>query len=170
MAAELATNMSAMSLNNEESKSTDTAMLVKFKVHGMDAFELKLEASTCIREVKKLLRDESHIEPEHMRLIYKDKVLKDAETLEAYNSDGKLVQVLYTAGHSALMGGTKPTQRTNTNPFVTPVRGIPGSKGERPSRMSGRRGGMALIRKYGILMKRQEFREKAPEIGFIKYR
>ena len=27
-----------------------------------------------------------------------------------------------------------------------------------------------LIRKYGIMMKRQEFREKAEEIGFVKYR
>ena len=50
-----------------------------------------------------------------------------------------------------LRGETTPSQ----NPFSTPVRGIPGSKGLRQSRMSGRRGGMALIRKYGILMKRQ---------------
>merc|ERR1739845_301872 len=41
----------------------------------------------------------------------------------------------------------------------------PGSKGNRSSRMSGRRGGMALIRKYGILMKRQEFREKARRLA-----
>ena len=56
------------------------------------------------------------------------------------------------------------------NPFSQPVRGLPGSKGLRVSRMSARRGGMALIRKYGIMLKRQEFREKAEEIGFRKYR
>jgi len=56
------------------------------------------------------------------------------------------------------------------NPFSTPVRGIPGAKGLRGSRVSGRRGGMGIIRKYGILMKRQEFREMAEQIGFRKYR
>merc|ERR1719356_1322318 len=105
-----------------------------------------------------------------MRLIYKDRLLKDTDTLESIEADGKdVVQVNFTAGHAALLGGTKPPKEQR-DPFNTPVRGLPGSKGDRISRMSGRRGGMALIRKYGILMKRQEFREKAPEIGFIKYR
>ena len=84
--------------------------------------------------------------------------------------DSVPVQVMFTAGHSALVGGTKPTPQNQRNPFVTPVRGLPGSKGLRQSRISGRRGAMAIIRKYGILMKRQEFREKAEEIGFTKYR
>merc|ERR1719152_1074961 len=49
-------------------------------------------------------------------------------------------------------------------------RGIPGSKGLRGSRVTGRCGGMGLIRKYGIMMKRQEFREKALQMGWNKYR
>merc|ERR1711869_163613 len=96
------------------------------------------------------------------------------------------VKVLFTAGHTALVGGgclarsgsstgqpgelLRGQSQQQQNPFSTPVRGIPGSKGLRQSRMSGRRGGMALIRKYGIMLKRQEFREKAEEIGFRKYR
>merc|ERR1712232_654466 len=105
-----------------------------------------------------------------MRLIYKDRVLKDSDTLECFEaSKNDAVQVSYTAGHTALLGGTKPPKEQR-DPFSLPVRGLPGSKGDRISRMSGRRGGMALIRKYGILMKRQEFREKAEEIGFCKYR
>ena len=158
-----------MSLTEAENDTPDTEVL--FKVQGMDVFSVQMELAMHVRDVKKLVQEESRIEPEHMRLIYKDKILKDADTLETYDAQGdKPVQILFTAGHAALMGGTKPQQRTNGNPFITPVRGIPGSKGERPSRMSGRRGGMAIIRKYGIMMKRQEFREKAPEIGFIKYR
>jgi small subunit ribosomal protein S29e len=42
-------------------------------------------------------------------------------------------------------------------------------KGSRQCRVTGRKGGMGLIRKYGINMKRQCFRERANDIGFIKY-
>eukprot|EP00553_Chaetoceros_curvisetus_P009862 CAMPEP_0204616756 /NCGR_PEP_ID=MMETSP0717-20131115/3927_1 /ASSEMBLY_ACC=CAM_ASM_000666 /TAXON_ID=230516 /ORGANISM="Chaetoceros curvisetus" /LENGTH=62 /DNA_ID=CAMNT_0051630101 /DNA_START=606 /DNA_END=794 /DNA_ORIENTATION=+ len=42
-------------------------------------------------------------------------------------------------------------------------------KGSRQCRVTGRKGGMGLIRKYGIDMKRQSFRERAADIGFIKY-
>ena len=42
-------------------------------------------------------------------------------------------------------------------------------KGSRPCRVSGRMGGMGLIRKYGINMKRQAFRERALEMGWEKY-
>lgn len=78
------------------------------------------------------------------------------------------VQVLFTSGHEAVLGGK--ITRGPRNPFTLPVRGLPGSKGDRSSRMAGRLGGDGLLRKYGILMKRQEFREKAEEIGFRKYR
>ena len=43
------------------------------------------------------------------------------------------------------------------------------SKGGRQCRVSGRKGGMGLIRKYGINMKRQQFRLKAKEMGWVKY-
>merc|ERR1712060_250308 len=115
----------------------------------------------------------------------KDQVLKDSDNLEEYQTDDA-IKVLYTAGHAALIGGGQrgmsgsstgqPGERLRgqtieqQNPFTAPVRGIPGSKGLRGSRVSGRRGGMGIIHKYGILMKRQEFREKASEIGFVKYR
>ncbi|GMI31245.1 hypothetical protein TrCOL_g11249, partial [Triparma columacea] len=42
-------------------------------------------------------------------------------------------------------------------------------KGGRQCRVTGRRGGMGLVRKYGINMKRQTFRELAIDIGFKKY-
>ena len=43
------------------------------------------------------------------------------------------------------------------------------AKGGRACRVSGRKGGMGLVRKYGINMKRQTFRELALSIGFAKY-
>lgn len=42
-------------------------------------------------------------------------------------------------------------------------------KGSRACRVTGRLGGMGLIRKYGINMKRQVFRERAEAMGFVKY-
>merc|ERR1719145_27910 len=122
-----------------------------------------------------------------MRLICKDQQLKGLNSLSSYEvSDDDVIQILYTAGHEGLLGGGQrgmsgsstgqPGEKLRgqtiqqANPFTTPVRGIPGSKGLRGSRISGRRGAMGIIRKYGILMKRQEFREKASEIGFVKYR
>ena len=42
-------------------------------------------------------------------------------------------------------------------------------KGSRQCRMTGRKGGQGLIRKYGIDMKRQAFRENAIAMGWVKY-
>eukprot|EP00815_Leptocylindrus_aporus_P007430 CAMPEP_0116069704 /NCGR_PEP_ID=MMETSP0322-20121206/12478_1 /TAXON_ID=163516 /ORGANISM="Leptocylindrus danicus var. apora, Strain B651" /LENGTH=62 /DNA_ID=CAMNT_0003557183 /DNA_START=158 /DNA_END=346 /DNA_ORIENTATION=- len=42
-------------------------------------------------------------------------------------------------------------------------------KGSRTCRVTGRKGGMGLVRKYGINMKRQTFRERAIDMGWCKY-
>jgi small subunit ribosomal protein S29e len=42
-------------------------------------------------------------------------------------------------------------------------------KGSRACVVTGRMGGMGLIRKYGINMKRQTFRERAIDMGWCKY-
>ncbi|CAJ1443733.1 unnamed protein product [Effrenium voratum] len=171
-----------------EPKAVQTR-LVQFKVSGLEAFQLELDAESRVRrvaqgwidgDVKKLANEECNIEPEHMRLIYNSRQLKDWDTLECYDPKADIpVQILFTAGHTELLGGVGGTgggprqghgSKPQKNPFSGPVRGLPGSKGLRSSRVSGRPGGMALIRKYGIMMKRQEFREKAEEIGFVKYR
>merc|ERR1719221_1173270 len=159
--------MAELSLKEEE-KQLAPMMTVRFKVAGLGEFDLELEQSTTVRDVKRLAMEECNIQPEHMRLIYSDRVMKDSDTLECYEEE-KAIQIHFTAGHTAMSGGSQP-QRNIKNPYNLPVRGIPGSKGARVSRISGRTGGMALIRKYGIMMKRQEFREKAEEIGFRKFR
>eukprot|EP00414_Alexandrium_minutum_P005984 CAMPEP_0113821626 /NCGR_PEP_ID=MMETSP0328-20130328/1833_1 /TAXON_ID=39455 /ORGANISM="Alexandrium minutum" /LENGTH=176 /DNA_ID=CAMNT_0000789559 /DNA_START=96 /DNA_END=626 /DNA_ORIENTATION=+ /assembly_acc=CAM_ASM_000350 len=175
MAATLVESMSALKLDAapEEAAacSQGDLMAVKFKLAGMDAFEVEMEPSTAIRDVKKLAKEGCNVEAEHMRLLYKDKVLKDSDVIsDLIKDDDEPIRIMFTAGHTALRGGGgKQPPRPGTNPFNLPVRGLPGSKGGRPSRLSGRLGGMGIIRKYGIMMKRQEFREKAEEIGFIKY-
>eukprot|EP00401_Gymnodinium_catenatum_P055023 CAMPEP_0117568326 /NCGR_PEP_ID=MMETSP0784-20121206/58075_1 /TAXON_ID=39447 /ORGANISM="" /LENGTH=186 /DNA_ID=CAMNT_0005366245 /DNA_START=71 /DNA_END=631 /DNA_ORIENTATION=- len=186
MSAELVESMAAISLESAESCEARSSkpIVVRFKVSGAaTAFDVELEPDTAIRDVKKIVAEQCDIDPEHMRLVQDGKLMKEADTLECGEAP---VQVLFTAGHTALAGGGsnmrsggstgQPGQllrgqsQQQQNPFSTPVRGVPGAKGLRGSRVSGRRGGMAIIRKYGILMKRQEFREKAEEIGFVKYR
>mmetsp|Transcript_22839 Transcript_22839/g.62280 ORF Transcript_22839/g.62280 Transcript_22839/m.62280 type:complete len:176 (-) Transcript_22839:76-603(-) len=175
MAAALVEKMGTLSLDaaTEEAaaRSGSKLVAVTFKVAGMEAFEVEIEPNTVVRDVKKLAKEGCNIEPEHMRLLYKDQVLKDSDTVGELIRDDEPVRVMFTAGHMAMQGGGgKQPPRAGANPFNPPVRGIPGSKGHRPSRLSGRLGGMGIIRQYGIMMKRQEFREKAEEIGFRKYR
>ncbi|CAE8612925.1 unnamed protein product [Polarella glacialis] len=174
MASALVASMSELSLKEPVQVET---VPVQFKISGLGTFELELELGAAVRDVKKLAKEQCNIEPEHMRLIYNGRELKGADTLECYDVESEApVQLFFTAGHAAMVGGGGGTgggprnRGPQLNPFGTPVRGIPGSKSLRPSRVSGRAGGMGLIRKYGILMKRQEFREKAIEIGFVKYR
>merc|ERR1719373_329720 len=161
--------MEALTLKENVDVVADAAS-VGFKVSGLPAFELELELTTAVRDVKKLAKDMCGIEPEHMRLIYRDRELKDGETLECYEVAAEApIRIMYTAGHAEMLGGSV-VQKVQKNPYTLPARGLPGSKGQRQSRVSGRLGGMALIRSYGLLMKRQEFREKAEQIGFRKFR
>lgn len=145
---------------------------VPFKVSGLTSFDLELEPDTQVRDIKKLAKDECDIEPEHMRILYRGKQLKEDDTLSCYDAeDEEAITVMFTAGHEVMAGGASRGQNgVQKNPFNPPVRGIPGSVGLRSSRISARLGGNGLIRKYGIMLKRQEFREKAEEIGFRKYR
>merc|ERR1712129_495673 len=163
----LVESMNALTL---EAVVGEAMVSISFKVSGLPAFELEMAPTTAVRDVKKLAKEACSVEPEHMRLLYRDRELKDADTLECYEvgSDAS-IRIMYTAGHMEMLGGSV-VQKVQRNPYTLPARGLPGSKGQRTSRVSGRLGGMGLIRSYGILMKRQEFREKAEQIGFRKYR
>ena len=143
--------------------------VAEFKVPGVKDFELELDPEMTVGDVKELASEECDILPEHMRLLMGDTLLKNSD---AVGEVGSAFRVMYTAGHESMLGGGKPAsaQQYQKDPFRPPTRGIPGSKGLRLSRISARPGGNGLIRKYGILLKRQEFREKAEEIGFRKYR
>merc|ERR1719221_240973 len=127
MAAALVESMTAMSLKEETKDEVPAVESVNFKVAGMGTFDLELELTTAVRDIKKLAKECCNIEPEHMRLIYEGRVLKESDTLECYKVDADMaVQVMFTAGHSAMVGGSKG-QVLQRNPFTTPVRGLPGS-------------------------------------------
>ncbi|CAE8686799.1 unnamed protein product, partial [Polarella glacialis] len=84
MAAALVESMSELSLKEAAVEQT---VAVQFKISGLGCFELELEPSTTVRDVKKLAKEQCNIEPEHMRLIYNGRELKAADTLECYDAE-----------------------------------------------------------------------------------
>ena len=77
--------------------------------------------------------------------------------------------------HSNICRHVKPTEPyryldlNTTMPSLAHTRPKTYGKGSRVSRITGRKGGMGLIRKYNIMMKRQEFRELAKSMGWTKF-
>ena len=59
--------------------------------------------------------------------------------------------------------------KTSIMPSLAHTRPRKYGKGSRSSRITGRPGGNGLIRKYGLNMKRQEFRELARSMGWSKF-
>merc|ERR1719162_2336566 len=101
--------MSELSLQEEQQVPPTRGMImVHFTVAGLGDFELDLEQTASVRDVKKLAMEECNIQPEHMRLIYNDRVLKDSDTLECYMDEESAIQISFTAGHTALSGGSQP--------------------------------------------------------------
>merc|ERR1711879_1056405 len=88
--------------------------------------DLDVNSETAVRDMKKMVAENCDIEPENMRVIYKDRAYKDGETIDF---DDSAVNILYTAGHTGLCGGSKPPSKMGRNPFETPVRVTPVPKG-----------------------------------------
>merc|ERR1719230_1132388 len=99
--------MSSLTLRSAD-EEVPSAITVNFKVSGLGTFDLELELATPVRDVKKLAKECCNIEPEHMRLIYDGRVLKESDTLECYQTDSdQAVQLMFTAGHTAMLGGSR---------------------------------------------------------------
>merc|ERR1740117_1152748 len=96
--------MSELSL--ESRKDVMKTICVEFKVSGLGSFCLDLEPGTTVRDMKKLAKEECDIEPEHMRLVHNGRELKEADIFESeMAASDSPIQVLFTAGHTALVGG-----------------------------------------------------------------
>jgi len=154
---------------------------MRLRAPGLTSFDLDLQPGLTVAELKHLAKEKCGIKPSCMRITMGGQVLKDTDVIEGNGvfDGGKGIQVTFQTGSEYLLGGADKnyglgrnvrSKQPKTVQQGCSGRGIPGSKGLRCSRISGRFGGMGLIRKYGLLMKRQEFREKAGEMGWVKYR
>merc|ERR1711988_1894974 len=115
-------SMQELSLKVPEAK--EDTMMAHFKIAGIGSFELELERDIAVRDVKKLAKEQCNIEPEHMRLVYKGRQLKESDNLEGYDAKGdEPVQLFFTAGHVSMMGGVGGTgggRRANVPPQRNP--------------------------------------------------
>merc|ERR1719221_2520601 len=92
-----------------EASSEGEMFTAAFSVPGLTNFDLDLDPETTVRDVKRLAREMCEIEPEHMRLLYKDRLLRDSDTVgDCGFESGVPFKVLFTAGHESLEGGGKP--------------------------------------------------------------
>merc|ERR1719263_2350450 len=117
--------MSELSLDAQKTEP----VIVEFKISGMMTFTLDLEPGTTVRDIKKLAKSECNIEPEHMRLIHSGRELKEADVFdgEMATSD-QPIQVLFTAGHTALVGGG--SQMRSGSSTGQPGEALRGTSGE----------------------------------------
>merc|ERR1719492_744659 len=97
-------------------KSSEEVITVQFKVAGETVFGDELEPTMAIRDVKKLAAEQCNIAPEHMKLFYKDTLLKEDDTLQCYDDESdEPVQVFFTAGHTSLPGGGSQMRSGSSN-------------------------------------------------------
>ncbi|CBX96880.1 hypothetical protein LEMA_P100110.1 [Plenodomus lingam JN3] len=73
-------------------------------------------------------------------------------------------------GHCHLPHLTENTRSTMSHESVWYSRPRTYGKGSRNCVVTGEKKKAGIIRKYGLNMSRQAFREKAADIGFVKYR
>ncbi|KNC50857.1 UV excision repair protein Rad23 [Thecamonas trahens ATCC 50062] len=72
-------------------------MKVLCKTLSRDQFTLEVTPSQTVLEVKKMIEGEKGFDAAHQKLVYKGKILADAETLESYGvADGEFFVVMAT--------------------------------------------------------------------------
>ena len=94
-------------------------------VQERKGFELDLQPEMDIRDVKQLVSKMCYVLPEHMRVLYKDRQLRNEEIVAECGLDGdKPLKRSYTAGHAAIVGGSSPSEkkRAGHEPSVNVIR------------------------------------------------
>ena len=93
-----------------------------FKIAGLTDFALEVEENVAARDVKMMTAEHCDVEPEYMRMIYKDRILKDADILE---HDGEtIVQVVVEVAAPIGLGTSVFQKSGKINPGVWPVRSL----------------------------------------------
>eukprot|EP00916_Digyalum_oweni_P027504 GHVL01044995.1.p1 GENE.GHVL01044995.1~~GHVL01044995.1.p1 ORF type:complete len:361 (+),score=70.30 GHVL01044995.1:47-1084(+) len=78
---------------------TEGKVTVTFKVSGGTQFDMELLPSMTIQDVKNAAEEKCDLKAEHQRLIYKGRILKDADTIETLKvADGHTMHLVKGAG------------------------------------------------------------------------
>lgn len=92
-----------------------STMKVHIKSSGDKKYEVTVDASSTIEDLKVIISAEADVPPERQRLIYSGKVLKDTETVASYKiQDGHTIHLVKSAAPKAeaAAGSTSPTGST----------------------------------------------------------
>jgi ubiquilin len=101
---------------------------VNFKMSGAGGatFSLDVEPTITVRELKALAKEKSGIEPEHMKVIFKGRILKDAEVLEAQSIVAGCTVHLVKSAPNATTASTTQATTPSTTDAPAPSTAIPG--------------------------------------------
>lgn len=92
-----------------------STMKVHIKSSGDKKYEVTVDASSTIEDLKVIISAEADVPPERQRLIYSGKVLKDTETVASYKiQDGHTIHLVKSAAPKAeaATGSASPTGST----------------------------------------------------------
>ncbi|AMD20280.1 HDL464Wp [Eremothecium sinecaudum] len=83
---------------------------------GQNKWEVKIEPSSTVAELKEEIHNASGIAAENQRLIYSGKILKDDQTVESYKIvDGHAVHMVKAGGNKGSAGATSGGESGNSN-------------------------------------------------------
>ncbi|PIS53953.1 hypothetical protein CJI97_003651 [Candidozyma auris] len=95
---------------------------INVKSSGDKKFEVKVDTSSSIADLKTIISGEADVPPERQRLVYSGKVLKDEETVASYKiKDGHAIHMIKSAAPKKPETSTSETatsQGASTSPSV----------------------------------------------------
>lgn len=107
--------------------------------HGQDKWEVAIEPTATIAELKEAVSVKSSIPAENQRLIYSGKILKDAETVDSYKiQDGHSIHLVKSGAHK---NDTSNAPIANVNATANATANASASAGVPTNLSAGQTGG-----------------------------
>ncbi|CAJ1420066.1 unnamed protein product [Effrenium voratum] len=99
---------------------------VTFKISGTGggSFALDLEPSMTMLDVKNKAKDEAKMEPEHMKIIFKGRILKDTDTVESLKIESGQAMHLVRSAPSGTTPAATPAAAPAATPAAAPTPGL----------------------------------------------
>lgn len=95
---------------------------VNIKSSGDKKYEVSVDPSSTIEDLKVIISSEADVPPERQRLIYSGKVLKDSETVASYKiQDGHTIHLVKSAAPKSEPAGGSTTSSGTTQPPAQPA-------------------------------------------------
>ncbi|SGZ49223.1 CIC11C00000002210 [Sungouiella intermedia] len=112
---------------------------VHIKSSGDKKYEVSVDTSSSIEDLKVIISAEADVPPERQRLIYSGKVLKDSETVASYKiQDGHTIHLVKSAAPKT--DGAAASSASTTTSSERPATASSGTSGSVPSNIAAGQG------------------------------